>query len=437
LDDLVPSVRHLSDDKFLVTGSVRYHRDCGAGLIAHECPAQCMVIVGGSCTLNTSNEFVSKVHGNSAVFSQKFTVVASMMSHLYNMDEIKLFVKGDTTYDEMPDTETLPLNFYERKDKFFADDSKISMDLGVALKQMKERSMIVQSLADSIVLGSQPINLDNLWDSTLGYACIACFILVGLLALQVVYLSLRLKMTLAMLAVIKSGIEVNGQMISESVVSPKFRLSRIGFDDVSPLPALGPNEIHIKIVQALSNSWTLLLLGLVVLGITMIILRFWLRSYCREMRQSRVQTWIALQMSVVGGNKNGLILKIQRVGINAVDIGIVSNDFPSNFQLGGCLGNELTFSYDAEIFNEFTNEKFPLKNSVTLKLYQAYLTKNFMRSRFYCQIVLCDGEKILKPRFRQGVLSEAPSLVSVRKKQYNSTKIQPEATVQIEMKEIA
>jgi hypothetical protein len=239
-------------------------------------------------------------------------------------------------------------------------------------------------------------------------------------------------MTLAMLAVIKSGIEVKGQVVSGSMVSPKFRLSRINFDDVSPIPVLGANEIHIKIVQALSSSWTLVLLGLIGFGIVMLILRFWLRTYCREMRQSRVQTWIAMQISAVGGNKNGLLVKFQKVGINAVDIGLVSNDFPSNFQIGGCLGNKLTFSYDAEIVNEFTNEKFPLKNSVTLKLYQAYLAKNFLRSRFYCQIVLCDGEKILKPRFRQGVLSEAPSLVSVRKI------FQPELNpVQIEMKKLA
>ena len=414
LDSLVSGVQHLSGTKFLMTEVLEYHVNCGAGFIRHECQTQCVVSLGPSCALNTSNEYITPVYGNGTEFSQSFSVAAPVLNMLFSDSDLQM-INGENTFHSLPEIDFPELKFFESSAKeFVSNDDKLSVDLRKAMQQIKEDKVIVHSVADSIVLGSQPINLDCSWNTTLGYSFMACAVVVILLSLQVIHLSLRLKVLTTTLTILKNGIRVDGQILENMPTVPKLRLSYASQTSVS-VPLQNSNDIHVKIVESMADKWAFILLGLIGGAIIVLVVRWWFRKYCRDLRQSKISTWLALQFTVVGGEGRNLVIKIQKIPVLPADLSIVTCDAISNFELKGCFGRTLSYLWDAEIQNEFSNERFAIKQSVNLKLYQAYIARQLLASRFFVKPIYIDGKNFVKAKFRRGTLSRVPSAASMKR----------------------
>ena len=165
----------------------------------------------------------------------------------------------------------------------------------------------------------------------------------------------------------------------------------------------------------MADKWAFILLGLIGGAIIVLVVRWWFRKYCRDLRQSKISTWLALQFTVVGGEGRNLVIKIQKIPVLPADLSIVTCDAISNFELKGCFGRTLSYLWDAEIQNEFSNERFAIKQSVNLKLYQAYIAHQLLASRFFVKPIYIDGKNFVKAKFRRGTLSRVPSAASMKK----------------------
>lgn len=436
LDDLQPGVTHLEAGNFVLTGYISYlvgcgERDTGKRL---ECETQCFVKLDDGCYLRTENEWILAAYGNGTGVIQDYSVTKPLLAELFDDTDLEA-IKGNTFFRSLPDISIPEIKIYRATSRdFISEDNIISINMKKAVQQVKESNLIVHSMADSIVLGNQELNLPDAWTTPVGWGVIASLIVIALLLVQVGYLSLRLRVVALSLAVIQNGLKAQAQAPDDATEPARLRLA------FSPPPTPGlpidqkPQDIHVKIVQSLSSFWFYVLIAGVGLALLVILGRHLFRRYFREIRNIEVKSWLAFHFSVPHADGRNLIIKIQKINALASDIYLVSDQPITDFELQGCWSKKLLFNWPAEVVDQFSGTKFLVKQSVSLKAYQAYMAVRLLNARFVCKPIFIEGKRVVKAKIRNGAISRPATPMATPRKVFQSLPTAPEVCAEeIEM----
>ena len=440
LDSLQSQVLSLGADQFVITGPLDYVVRCGLREQRLTCESQCVVNLDSGCSLKTSEDMIFATYGNGSGATQSYSVAASYLAEFFDNDDADV-LKGDTLFSFPPDIQIPELQVYRAAARdFVSQDESIALNMRKVVQQIKNSDIVVHSLADSIVMSQQTADNSQSWNSTFGWTLIGVLAVIGLLIFQLVLVTLRLRVVSLSVAVLQHSLKAEAQILDGSSDPGKLRFAYQPTSTSSvPVHDVGdPRDIHVMIVDSIQGFWVYLVLSIVGLVLLAVIVRHLFKRYCREFRQFRVKTHLGLHFSGVGQNSRNIIIKIQEVPALASDIVVVQNDVLSNFEIrsSACIFKKLTFVWPAEVLDNFTAQKHVVRQSVSLKLYQAYLVNHVLSSRFNCKPVLLEGSKIVKVKLRVGQVSRPTTPNSPQRKMFQPIASAPLDDDTIEMADV-
>ena len=111
---------------------------------------------------------------------------------------------------------------------------------------------------------------------------------------------------------------------------------------------------------------------------------------------------------------------------------MTSNDIVSDVELKGCLFKTLSFTWPAEITDNFSGQKYCVKQNVGMKMYEAYILGCILRTRFTCKPVIVQGHNILRARIAPGTISRCTTPVMHTRKVFQPIPTAPESFEMIE-----
>ena len=418
LDDLQDELVHLGHDRFLVTGPVNYTVMCNLTVKGQTCETQCLVTLDPGCSLRTQREVVHAVYGNGSAAMQHYTVAASLLAQFFSEDDLKL-LKGDTLFSDLPDIQIPPFTVYKAKTRdLISEDTKISVNMRKAAQQIKTSDVVIHSLADSIIFGNQEISQPSVWTTSIGWSLVGALVVIGLLTVQLVYVSIRVRLLALTLAVLQHGLRVEAQefvgKLTTSAEPPKLRLA---FSTASPVSNQEIKDIHVQIVQSMGSFWVWLVIGILGLIISVAFVRYLFRRYFKQLREVRVRSYLAFQFS--GPEGRNAVIKIQQIGALASDLVVTSNEVVSNFELKGCLFKTLSFTWPAEITDNFSGQKYFVKQQIGMKVYEGYILGCILHTRFTCKPIFVQGQTISQVRIVPGSISRPTTPVVAQRKIFN------------------
>jgi hypothetical protein len=137
-------------------------------------------------------------------------------------------------------------------------------------------------------------------------------------------------------------------------------------------------DLHLRITQSLDGIWLYLIVSLVAGIILLIILKKSCGKYCQQIRDSAVDTDIALQ---IGSGGRGLIISVITKHALKNDLVIHSTSGPKDLEVHGILKPELSFEWKGSILNNFTGEKQKLPQRANLSYSESYCVKRIIQQR--------------------------------------------------------
>ena len=409
LDDLKSGIFWMSGNKFVITAQESYRIKCNDSEKTAICETQCVLFLDPGCSIETETEWVPEIFGNGTDAIRKYTVSANLLSHFFDSSDLAL-ISGSSLFTDLPEIDiSHKFQIFQPNLTFIAEDRKIALNMQKSIDQIKKSDIAVHGLADSIILGNHEIQTSQ-WTNSLGFCLMALMLISLFLMAQIVYLSLKVKFLLLKVAVLQQAYGAAAQMVEPGITEqPRLRL---GFYS-STERANQINDIHVQIVQNMSSYWFWLVisaLGLIIIGI---IVRSIFRKYFRQLREIKIRTQLAFLFS--GFNGRHVVISVQEISALVGDLIIVSNSLPTDFQVNGCFLKDLTFSWPANIRDNFSGEVYEVPQTVRIKLYEAYMVRCLLDSRFTVKPVFLQGKKVVKAKIIAGAISRTNTPVSGRK----------------------
>ena len=245
---------------------------------------------------------------------------------------------------------------------------------------------------------------------------------------QLVDVLIRLPLLDLKIAVLQHRLGASAQQTVATVSEPpKLRLA---FSTASPVSNQEIKDIHVQIVQSMGSFWVWLVIGILGLIISVAFVRYLFRRYFKQLREVRVRSYLAFQFSAPEGRN--AVIKIQQIGALASDLVVTSNEVVSNFELKGCLFKTLSFTWPAEITDNFSGQKYFVKQQIGMKVYEGYILGCILHTRFTCKPIFVQGQTISQVRIVPGSISRPTTPVVAQRKIFQPVPTAPE---QFEMRD--
>jgi len=100
---------------------------------------------------------------------------------------------------------------------------------------------------------------------------------------------------------------------------------------------------------------------------------------------------IVLYMS---NGRDNVYLRIQDTNGRPQNLTIRSATYLSNAQIVGYVRPELTFIWEAYIFNSMNQQTTPMKETIKLSQYKAYITRKVFEQAFHCHLLLFQDNRL-------------------------------------------
>jgi hypothetical protein len=138
------------------------------------------------------------------------------------------------------------------------------------------------------------------------------------------------------------------------------------------------------------------------------------RRYFRQLREIKIRTKLAFLFSGFDG-RHAIVCLMDISGAISDDLVIISNSTATDFVINGCFLKDLTFSWPANIRDNFSGQVYEVPQTVRIKLYEAYLVRCLLDSRFTVKPVFLQGKKVIKVKTVTGAISRTNTPVSGRR----------------------
>jgi len=151
-----------------------------------------------------------------------------------------------------------------------------------------------------------------------------------------------------------------------------------------------PN-IHEVILSISTNYWFYLIAILLILAVAMKMGKIIWNKSASRLSKIITESSIILYMS---NRKDDEYLRIQDPNGRPQNLTIRSATYLSSAQILGYMRLELTFSWEANIFNSMNQQMTPIKEIINLSQYDAYITRKVVKGAFHCHLLLFQDNRL-------------------------------------------
>ena len=371
-----------------------------------SCMNTCVVNLPDSCTLLSQDyriDHAFDVATTESRYKEQYLASIPILMQFFGENEIKI-LGGSKLYNTKPQIRTPKFRFYSNPiTDLLAEDAPKRISLGKAVDSIKKNEQIVGNLAESILIGQSKIQFPTQDESTIfrvSVGTVMAYILIIALIAQGIYCLYKIRMILAVLALLSSPQTARGQNMENdedegellfdyfATTERAFKTPlavlrrRTGMTNRDPTDSLDP---HVVVSQAANTYWIYGVFFIILVGGSYLIYRFCLKKYCTKLHQERPITKIAFQFS--RGNHTVLI-PIVKAFSTPDDLRIVCQKWISDIQLDGCLHPKLSFFWEATIVDSFSGRTKMIPQSLPVQYWDAIKLNGIMRLAYAVKPVM-------------------------------------------------
>jgi len=208
----------------------------------------------------------------------------------------------------------------------------------------------------------------------------ACLAVALLSVIGIIYLLIKVrKLSIAML-------------ILQSQLTPAVRaLDNLHLTQrPRPTDPTQPN-IHETILKISTNYWVYLIAILLVIAIGRKACKIIWRGCTSMLSKHLTESSIILYIS---NGMDSVYLKIQDTQGRPQSLSIQSTTYLDQAEIVGYLIPVLTYRWHASVINTLDQQTTPIKTSIKLSQYEAYVTRKVLRKDFHCHLLLLQDNKL-------------------------------------------
>ena len=419
LNVLVPETLWLELNSFLFTGVSNYDLTCGSKVeVKTGCKGQCVVKVPSKCTIRSNFSMIAaSFDAENGSVQHVFPINRPLIAQFFDINEIKA-IKADSVFmqDQVDLLAIPPMKIFKNpSEDFLTQDDRLKLAMDKVVSAMKADNVIMHTAADQL-MATEELGLDSSWDWSM-YLLIAISVFLVLILLQTLYLTVKLRSALVLIAVLERAVKVDAQ---EVVNNLQFKYATMQMTEEIPLK----KNFHYQVVSLLSDGWVYLIITVVVGGIGIYALRRFVKVYCHKLDEMMIQTELILQLN--SGGKS-LVMCLEKMYALDFDVKLVSMDTLREFEVKGFFQPYLTFLWNAKLVDSMSGQTRVVSTWIKLSWVEAYIARKILSKRFFAAILfrsqgklsepIIEGERPVKQagisRSRKSSISRSPSVLFI------------------------
>ena len=348
-----------------------------------------MVTVPDGCALDIGEVVTVARYGNSTSqpTGHRFPLNLPLVSEFFSHDQLGL-ISGDSYFKELPQL-TIPKIAIHRPNisRFVAQDDVEKLNLRKAMDALKNDDVIVHTVADQIALTQETVARET-WGPWTDYLTIALSVLCGLILLQLLYVTVKLRTLSLLIAVLQQQATT-----VEATDPPRLVLTYAGGSEKSDIKSVvAPGDLHLILTNSL-GAWVWLILGgLLCLTLLMLARLLWL-YWKVQLQRTNMHTTLAL---LIGDNEKMAIIPLLRLPTLACDLALLGEAGPDRLLVQGNWLPSLHFEWQATIVNEFLETTTQIPTHIALSWWVAFVTQKIIARRYAVSAVFIVGNQIQK-----------------------------------------
>jgi len=206
MQGMQPFVHNVFENTFLLINISSYTMQCGGQPLQSNCTF-CLLDISAKCSFQAGNVFVPRISdynftGMSHTEPQ-YLVNLAVLIHLFDDDQLQT-ITGNSTFPTTPAITLPPFSFYTHTlSDAFVENPQVKLNLSKASEAVRQDQELLHHLGQAIITGRVEIPY-RFFLTVPGILLQVISILVGLLVLNNLYITYKLKQTLLLCAVLQS-----------------------------------------------------------------------------------------------------------------------------------------------------------------------------------------------------------------------------------------
>ena len=375
---LEPSITWLTNDDFLVTAINEYSVVIDQEIRNEKGCQQCILTIPHNGEISTDSFLLNGGYGTSNETEyMKHTINKPLIAHFFSETELRM-IKGDTTFEEIPQL-TLPQIRLERPNETnaVAEDVELKLDMDKAMEAVKGDSVVIHTLADKVYWDGKLET--KYFASWMDWATVGLGIIVGLLALQLIVVTSRLRSMALALAVLEQGYGVSGQTLNLNYPSAATKNFGQAQNGTAPL-------ITLQGLASLPWLWFAAGFGI---GLSCALLLWIILNRCKE--NATAGTIVALN---IGSRGRGRIIKLLKYHVTISDLEVRVHNAPSGLTVKGCLMPTLQFFWDGQVLIKSLNVTETIPQCVRITMSEARALRSLIDNAYLITPIFVEGEMV-------------------------------------------
>lgn len=371
---MVPSVKWLHDDNFLMTAIESYTIRKESNMTVNTGCTQCVLTIPHQGSLETNDFLITGGYGNNDEQDTiKYLINKPIASHFFSDKDLEI-IDGNTMFAELPQLHFPNMTLRRPNETLLvAEDNDLKLSMKKAMEAIKNDNVIVHTLADKVYWDGK-LDMDAGFGKLMDWVTVGVGISVFLASLQLFYLTARMRQLALTMAVLQQATGIEGELILSYFTSTTTQAEVISNNTIEE--------------SAPGLQWLWLCTGL-GLGISLAVIVYVIRN--KSCKEGESGTYIALN---IGGRSEGEIVNLMKCHVTASDIEVRVQDGPTGLEVMGWLKPRLYFYWTAQVVIKSLNVAKTIPQQVDLTFQQARALRRLTQQGCIVRAIFVEGSSV-------------------------------------------
>jgi len=288
-NSLQPSINHITKSSYLLTNINNYLLECPNKAQMMEGCQSCVIHIKTNCSLRHSMFYIpptmDEAHDN-ASYDQNHVTNLPVLFKFFDAETLSL-LKGDSKLLSPPQIQIPNFTYFEHQStKALAKQNQLRLDLTKVVEAVKQDKVIVDNLAQSLVLGDVKLDTE-FWFTSQGITLLVTWMVIFLLLLNSLYIFYQFRKITMIILLLKEKVAPTAAQTPPLA----FIYTKPTQDPTQDLPL----SFHQTIVQYQDQYWPYVVIGVLATLIAVVLLSK-IRKRLKKQCNLKNYCYLALQM---------------------------------------------------------------------------------------------------------------------------------------------